>query len=128
MRIKHVLMMVGLTLVMVVLGLSVGREGSSVVEAEGTKNEHCDTYNGGACMGFGACIGADEIVFRGPCSFQCARKTATAVVPVSEVHCAPKPGASSGAGHSWGGGGGLPSAWSDCYYQAVCDNSGTNCI
>ena len=31
MRIKHVLMMVGLTLVMVVLGLSVGREGSSVV-------------------------------------------------------------------------------------------------
>ena len=128
MRIKHVLMMVGLTLVMVVLGLSVGREGSSVVEARAVSMK-CTQWNGGACEGAGACIDADSIRWQGPCAFSCVKKYVNYLADDSTVNCTVK-GSVSGGGGSNGGswGGGLPSAWSDCYYQAVCDNSGTNCI
>ena len=126
MRIKHVLMMVGLTLVMVVLGLSVGREGSSVVEAD-MQNMTCTQWNGGACEGAGACIGADEITWEKPCEFGCAKRNVDSIRTMSKVTCTPKGGVLGGGG-GMGGGGGLPSAWSDCYYQTVCDNSGTNCI
>ena len=130
MRIKHVLMMVGLTLVMVVLGLSVGREGSSVVEAFGTKSMTCPAYRDGKCVGNAACINADEILHSGDCSFSCLTHVGDGHAINSTVSCAekakfPQPGG-GGGGIAWSGGG--PPAWSDCYYQAVCDANGTMCF
>ena len=128
MRIKHVLMMVGLTLVMVVLGLSVGREGSSVVEAEGNQTAYCNSFDDYGCTGDGACVNVDQIKKTGPCAFSCEAKFGGWIAR-SRVACTPKPKPApggGGGGMAWGGGG--PPAWSDCYYQAVCDANGTMCF